>query len=124
MYATFDKVMELRVGMTREAVENTLDLSPYDLQMLDDSSTVYTYVYRVEERRTVYLNTLPKNGKAVKGRYVQLNVTYSKDKRVTRMETCDSCGATLTTTRKLDFNKLSLFITATLPVILIYFGLK
>ena len=124
MYATFDKVMELQVGMTRQMVEDKLDIPPYDLQMQDDSSTTYIYVYRVEERRTVYLNTLPKNGKVVKGRYVQLSVTYSKANRVTKMETCDACGAILTTTRKLDFNKISLFVTATLPVILIYFGLK
>lgn len=124
MYATFDKVMELQVGMTRQMVEDKLDIPPYDLQMQNDSSTTYIYVYRVVERKTVYMNTLPKNGKVVKGRYVQLSVTYSNANRVTKMEACDACGATLTTTRKIDFNKISLFVTATLPVILIYFGLK
>ena len=123
-YATIDQVMSLRVGMSKAQVEKNLGIKPYDLKMFNDTCNVFIYVYRVTDRRTISLYTTPVNGKEAKGRYLQLDVTYSMDDKVLRVETCRFCANNLVTTSKIDFEKVFLFVTITLPVILVYLGLK
>jgi hypothetical protein len=123
-YTTLDHVMSLQLGMTKAQVEKNLEVQPYDLKAYTDTSNVYIYVYRVTDRRTFSFNTNPLNGKEVKGKYVQLAVTYSLDGKVICIESCSLCPDNLVTTSKIDFNKVIVFVTVTLPVLLIYFGLK
>ena len=123
-YSTLDKVMTLKLGMSKEEVEKTLSLSPYNLKATTDTSDVFIYVYRVKDRKTLYLNTKPRNGRESLGKYVQLAVAYSKDDKVINIESCNMCPDNLENVTKIDFEKIVLFVTATLPVILIYLGLK
>ena len=123
-YSTLDKVMMLKPGMTKEEVEQILNLAPYNLKETTDTSDVFIYVYRVKDRRTLYLNTRPTNGRESLGKYTQLAVAYSKNNKVISIESCTLCPDNLENVTKIDFEKVVLFMTATLPVILIYLGLQ
>jgi len=123
-YTTLTRVMSLQVGMSRTEVEEILGVKPYNLKAFTDTSNVYIYVYRVTDRRTLSFNTKPVNGKEAIGKYLQLAVAYSKADKVISIESCNSCPDDLVTTKRLDFEKIILFVTVTLPVLLIYFGLK
>ena len=123
-YTTLEQVMSLQVGMSKEHVEEILGLKPYDLKAYNDTSNVFIYVYRVTDRKTLSFDTKPVNGKEVIGKYEQLAIAYSKEDKVISIESCRSCPDNLVTTRKIDFGKIILFVTVTLPVLLIYFGLK
>ena len=124
-YTSLDQVMSLDVGMTKAQVEERLRLAPYDIKSTTDSTNSYIYVYRTIERRTFPIYTEERNGRKALGKYVQLFVTYSKknDKAI-HIETCSYCPNDLDHNIKVDFEKIILFITVTLPVILVYVGLK
>ncbi len=123
-YTSIDQVMSLEPGMTKDQVEERLGVKPYDVKLLTDTSKVYIYVYRVSDRKTLSFNTKPVNGKKTTGKYVQLDVTYSMQDSLISIETCRMCPDNLTTTSKINVEKMVLFVTVTLPVLLIYFGLK
>lgn len=123
-YTTIDKVISLQLGMTKAQVEDTLGVQPYDIKSYTDSSKTFIYIYRVTDRRTFTINTKPVNGKKVIGKYVQLDITYSKDGKVISIETCRYCPDILLTKSKVDIGKIVIFVTVTMPVILIYLGLK
>lgn len=126
-YTSLESVMSLKLGMTRQEVERTLLLTPYDFKALTDSTLVLTYVYRVHDRKTLEHMTKPHNGRKSLGKYVQLHVTYSKDSsKVTHLESCSNCPDNLVHVSKFNVNigKVVTFITVTLPVILVYIGLK
>lgn len=123
-YSTLNQVISLQIGMTKAEVDELLGVQPYDLKALSDTSITYIYVYRVTERRTFSFNTKPLNGKEVTGKYVQLAIMYSKNNQVINIESCSLCPSNLETTSKIDFGEVLVFITVTLPILLIYFGLK
>lgn len=123
-YSTLDKVMTLKLGMSKSEVEEILNLKPYNLHALTDTSTTFIYVYRVKDRKTLYLNTRPTNGRESLGKYTQLAVTYSKKDKVTGIGSCIDCPDNLENVTKVDVEKIVLFLTATLPAILIYLGFQ
>ena len=123
-YSTLEQVMTLKLGMTKVEVEEVLGVKSYDLKARNDTSDVYIYIYRVLDRRTFSFNTKPVNGKIATGKYVQLEIAYSKAGTVVNIESCNLCPDNLVSTSKVDFAKVIVFITVTLPVLMIYFGLK
>ena len=123
-YSTLEQVMSLHLGMSRTQVEAVLGVKPYDIKVYNDTSNVFIYVYRVTDRRTLAFDTKPLNGKEAIGKYVQLAVAYSKDDKVISIESCSLCPDNLVTTKKIDFDKIIIFVTITLPVLLLYFGLQ
>jgi len=120
-YSTLEQAMSLQLGMTKAQVEETLGVPPYDLKAYNDTSNVFIYVYRVTERRTISFNTKPGNGKELRGKYVQLAVTYSKDGKVLSIESCNLCPDNLVRTSKIDIVEVLVFFTVTLPLLLLYF---
>jgi len=122
-YAKLNQVMSLQLGMTREKVEQILGVQPYDLKTFTDTTTVLIYVYRVNDRKTLSFNTKPTNGNKRLGKYVQLMVAYTKDDRAISIESCSLCPDNLVIKDKIDFEKIFVFLTVTLPVILLYVGL-
>ena len=123
-YTTLERVLSLQVGMSKASVEETLGIKPYEVKAFNDSTNSFIYVYRVIDRKTLAFNTKPVNGKQVEGRYVPLTVTFSKNDKLLNVESCSLCRDTLDSTSKIDISKVTLFVTVTLPVLLIYFGLK
>ena len=123
-YTTLEKVMSLQPGMSRAQVEEILGIEPYNLKAFNDTSDVYIYVYRVTDRKTFSFNTKPVNGRKAIGKYLQLAVTYSKEAKLIGVESCILCPDNLVTVNKIDFDKIIMFVTVTLPVLLIYFGLQ
>ncbi len=123
-YTSLDKVISLELGMTKEQVEEILGVAPYDIKASNDSNRSYIYVYRLTDRRTLSFHTQPTNGKEVIGKYMQLQVAYSYANKVTKIESCSTCLDNLVNTKKLDFQKLIVFVTITLPVILVFIGLN
>lgn len=123
-YTTLDKVMALKIGMTKAEVEESLGLKPYNLKSHTDTSNVFIYVYRVTDRLTLSFNTKPVNGRKKIGKYVQLEVGYSKNDKVVSIESCNLCPDNLVNIDKIDFGKIIVFLTVTLPVLLIYVGLQ
>lgn len=123
-YSTLQQVMNLQVGMSKTQVEQTLGVKPYTIKAFTDTSTVFIYVYRPTERRTLSFNTKPVNGKEALGKYMQLEVAYSKDDKVINITSCNLCPDNLVVTSKIDFEKIFVFVTVTLPVILIFLGFK
>ena len=122
-YATLPHVMSLQLGMCKEEVEEILGIPPYDLKAFTDTTTVFIYVYRVNDRKTLSFKTKPTNGYKKLGKYVQLMVAYSKENKAISIESCSLCPDNLVVKDKIDFEKLFVFITVTLPLILIYAGL-
>jgi hypothetical protein len=116
--------MTLHLGMSKNQVEETLGIKPYNIKAYTDTSIVFIYVYRVTDRKTLSFNTKPVNGKETLGKYVQLAVAYSKEDKLLSIESCNLCPDNLVTTSEIDFGKIFVFITVTLPVILIFIGLK
>ena len=123
-YSTLEQVMTLHLGMSKMQVEEILGVKPYNIKAYTDTSIVFIYVYRPTERKTLSFNTKPVNGKETPGKYVQLEVSYSKDDKVINIESCNLCPDNLVVTSKIDFEKVFGFITVTLPVILIFIGLR
>jgi len=110
--------------MTKTEVDSLLGLEPYDLKARNDSTVTFIYMYRVTDRRTISFNTKPVNGKDVIGKYIQLAVTYSNESKVISLESCNACADDVVFTHKVDFDKVIMFITVTLPIILVYLGLR
>jgi hypothetical protein len=123
-YSTLEKVISLQIGMSKTEVEDILGVKPYDLKAYTDTSNVFIYVYRVNDRKTLSFDTKPVNGRISKGKYVQLAVAYSKKGNVIHIESCNMCPDNLVTVNKIDVVGIIVFVTVTLPVVLIYFGLK
>jgi hypothetical protein len=123
-YTSLDNVMSLKTGMSKDKVEEVLGIGPYDLKAHTDSTDVLIYIYRVVDRKTLSFYTKPKNGQKSIGKYVQLEVTYSKDNKVLAIESCNLCPDNLVSYSKVDFEKIFMFITVALPVVLVYIGLK
>jgi hypothetical protein len=123
-YTTLEKVISLHLGMSKDEVEAALDVQPYDFKALTDTSSVFIYIYRTTDRKTLSFNTKYLNGRKATGKYVQLAVTYSKKDVVINIESCNTCPDNLVNVNKIDFSGIIVFITVTLPVLLIYFGLK
>jgi hypothetical protein len=124
-YTSLDQVVSLELGMTKAQAEERMDLVPYDLKTYTDTTEVFIYVYRTKERRTFSFYTEKKNGREALGKYVQLFVTYSKkDNKIINIESCSECPNDLSREIKVDYQKIIAFVTITLPVLLIYFGLK
>jgi hypothetical protein len=115
--------MALHLGMTKNEVEESLGIKPYDLKGLTDTSSTLIYIYRVVDRRTLAIATKPTNGKKSTGKYVQLEVTYSNENKVLKMESCNLCPDNLVTKSRIDFEKVFTFVTVTLPVLLVFFGI-
>ena len=122
-YTTLNQVMSLHLGMTKNEVDEALGVKPYDIKALTDTSTVLIYVYRVIDRRTLAFNTKPTNGKKSTGKYVQMEVTYSPDNKVIKMESCNLCPDNLVKKSRIDFEKVFTFVAVTLPVLLVFFGI-
>ncbi|WP_317898070.1 hypothetical protein [Aurantibacillus circumpalustris] len=123
-YTTLEKVLAIELGMSKTAVDNILGIQPYDLKTRNDTCTTFLYVYRLTDRRTFAFNTKPVNGKKVIGDYVKVAIAYSLEDKVISIESCSQCSDNLERTKKIDFGKVLVFVTVTLPVLLIYFGLK
>ena len=122
-FATLQQVMSLQLGMTREKVEEILGVPPYDLKSFTDTTSVFIYVYRVNDRKTLSFITKPTNGHKRLGKYVQLMIAYSKHDKAISIESCSLCPDNLVVKDKIDFEKIFVFLTVTLPVILLYIGL-
>jgi len=123
-YTTLQKVLSLQIGMSKTEVEQILGLTPYDLKAYTDTSSVFIYIYRTTDRKTLSFYTKPINGRRAIGKYVQLQITYSKKDKVINIESCNMCPDNLVRVDKINFNDIFVFLTVTLPVILIYIGLK
>ncbi|HXU28039.1 MAG TPA: hypothetical protein VN698_12485 [Bacteroidia bacterium] len=123
-YTTLEKVISLQLGMSKAEVEATLGIKPYDLNAYTDTSSVFIYIYRTNDRKTLSFYTKFINGRRSIGKYVQLAVTYSKKDIVTKIESCNMCPDNLVNVNKINVSGIIVFITVTLPVLLIYFGLK
>ena len=123
-YTTFDKMTSIQLGMSKEQVEVVLDVEPYDLKARTDTSNTYIYIYRTVDRRTLAVITRPKNGAKSTGKYVQMEMEFTKDGRLIHMNSCNLCPDNLIIKSKVDIDKVLAFFTVTVPVILIYFGVQ
>ena len=123
-YTTLDRVFALRVGMTKEEVSRALNSKPYNLKLLTDTATILLYKYRVNDRATFPFLLKENNGKQVLGNYANLLVTYNKKGVSTKIENCTDCDLTTVEEKKLDINKIVTFLTVTLPVVLVFLGIK
>jgi hypothetical protein len=123
-YTTVDKVFTLKLGMTKDDVAQALDLQPYYLYSMTDSATVLLYKYRVTDRTTLPVLLKQNNGKSVLGKYINLLVTYNAKGISTKLETSTTCDVTTVATDKLNISEIITFITVTLPVVLLFVGIK
>jgi len=124
-YLTVEKVLTLRQGMTKEEVSQILGIPPYNMVSMNDTAEfVLLYKYRVTNRATVPFFLKPTNGKPVRGKYVNLLVTYDKEGKVKSMESCVDCDETLIEEKRLDPDKIVTLITVTLPAVMVYLGFQ
>ncbi len=124
-YSTVEKVLTLKQGMNKEEVSTVLGNPPYNFISLSDSGDYkLLYKYRVTDRAVVPLFVSGTNGKPIKGKYINLVVTYDKEGKVKSMESCMECDETIIKEKKVDFNKVMTFLSVTLPAVLIFIGLQ
>jgi hypothetical protein len=124
-YTTVEKVFTLKTGMTSDEVAQALGIRPYNISSMSDTETVYLYKYRLTDRTTVPLFMGATNGKSVLGKYVNLLVTYNKAGLVTKLESCGKeCDETIVETNQVDINKVITFLSVTLPIVLVFVGIK
>ena len=122
-YTTAEKVFDLKLGMSKDEVRNTLDVKPYYLKSLTDTQSVLMYKYRVTDRAVLPFLLKENNGKDVKGKYVNLMVTYNMYEKAVKFESCNKCDESSIEEKKFDVNKLATFLTVTLPVVLVFLGI-
>jgi len=122
-YTSAEKVFALKLGMSKEEVSNTLDLKPYYLKSLSDTQSVLLYKYRVTDRAVLPFLLKENNGKSVKGKYVNLMVTFNIYDKAVKIESCNKCDESSIEEKKFDVNKLATFLTVTLPVVLVFLGI-
>ena len=123
-YTTVDKVFALKMGMTKEEVNQVLETPPYNFKAMNDSVTVCLYKYRVTDRTTLPFLLKANNGKRILGKYVNLLVTFNKTGHTSQLESCGDCDETIIETKRFDVNKLFTLLTVTLPIVLVYLGIK
>ena len=123
-FTSIEKVLTLQINQTQEEVNQALGIPPYNFIFKSDSETVLLYKFRVTDRTTVPLFLGPTNGKSKRGRYVNLMITYNKAGRVKKMESCNNCDETIIEEKKLDINKVVTLMTVTLPIVLVFLGIK
>lgn len=122
-YTTVEKVFDLKLGMSKEEISAALNLKPYYLKSLTDTQTVFLYKYRVTDRAVLPFLLKENNGKEIKGKYVNLMVTYNIYNKAVKIESCNKCDESAIEEKKFDFNKLATFLTVTLPVVLVFLGI-
>ena len=123
-YTTVEKVFALKLGLTQEQVSESLGIPPYNFKSKTDSETVLLYKFRVRDRATLPFFLKENNGKKILGKYVNLLVTYDKYGYSKKMESCNDCDETIIETKKLNIDKIVTLLTVTLPVILVFLGIK
>jgi len=123
-YTKVEKVLTLQVGQSKEEVNKILGIPPYDIKSRSDSGEVLIYKYRVTDRKTVPFVVKPNNGLKTNGKYVDLFIAFSKEGKVTGIETCSTCEETNEKEQRIDINKVITLITVTLPAVMIYLGLQ
>jgi len=123
-YSKVELVLLLKPGMTQEEVKSLLGIPPYDMKSINENETVLIYKYRVTDRKTIPFLMKPANGMNATGKWVDLFITFSKEGKVVKIESCSECGETKTKQSKLDLNALITFISFTLPALLLYLGLQ
>ncbi len=123
-YSTVEKVLALQINQTEEEVSQVLGIPPYNFIFKGDGETILLYKFRVTDRSTVPLFTGPTNGHSKRGKYVNLKVTYNKAGRATKMQSCSNCDETIDEDKKFDINKVITLITVTLPIVLVFLGIK
>lgn len=123
-FTNVEKVLGLQLGQTPEEVSNILGIPPYNFILKTDTATVLLYKFRVNDRTTLPFMLKETNGHKVRGKYVNLVVTYNNNGRSIRMQGCSSCDETIVTEKKLDFNKVMNVLTVTLPVIALFLGIR
>jgi hypothetical protein len=123
-YTTIEKVLTVQLGQSQEEVSQILGIPPYNFILKTDSETMLLYKFRVADRTTVPFLLGPTNGKKIRGRYVNLMVTYNKAGLAKKMESCNDCDETIVEEKKLDINKVVTLMTVTLPIVLVFLGIK
>ncbi|MBL7911245.1 MAG: hypothetical protein JNJ41_09355 [Bacteroidia bacterium] len=123
-YTTAEKVFDLKLGMSKEEVSTALNVKPYYLKSLVDTQSVLMYKYRVTDRAVLPFLLKENNGKSVKGKYVNLMVSYNIHEKATKIESCNKCDESAIEEKKFDVNKLVTFLTVTLPVVLVFLGIQ
>ncbi|MEO6304754.1 MAG: hypothetical protein ABIP51_16455 [Bacteroidia bacterium] len=123
-FTMVEKVFELKMGMTKEEVSQVLNVKPYNFKLLNDTVSVLLYKYRVTDRVILPFLLKENNGRSVRGKYVNLMITYNVSGKATRIESCNDCDPTTIDEKKFDVNKVVTFLTVTLPVVLVFLGIK
>jgi len=123
-YTTVEKVFALKLGLTKDEVTKILETPPYTLKLMTDSETVLLYKFRVKDRTTLPFLLKPNNGKRIDGKYVNLLVTYNKQGLAKNIMTCSDCDETAIETKKINIDKVITLLTVTLPIVLVYLGIK
>ena len=124
-YSRVEQVLTLKQGMTKDSVSKILGIPPYNLVSMNDTGeTVLLYKYRVTNRQMVPFFLKPTNGRAVRGKYVNLLVTYNAEGKLIALESCVDCDETIIEEKKIDKDKIVTLITVTLPAVMIYLGLR
>jgi hypothetical protein len=123
-YTTVEKVLALKLGMSSEEVSAALGIPPYSFVLKNDSETVLLYKFRMTDRAVVPFFMKETNGKEVRGRFANLVVTYNKQLIAEKMASCNDCDRTILKEKRLDINKVITLLTVTVPLVLVYLGIK
>jgi hypothetical protein len=121
-YSRVEKVLQLRPGMSKGEAEKILGVRPYDLKSMDSLGTrTLIYKYRVTERRTLPFLLKDTNGQEIRGKFVDLHITYNSEDTLVSMFSKKTDSEIRE--KRVDINTLINFITVTAPAVLIYLGI-
>lgn len=126
-YTTPDAVDSIHIGMTFEAVEDSLGIPYYYIRNKDSTGyTVYAFKYRLKEIRRIPIVMNRNNGFEREGDFVDLFVLVDPNGIVKEISTCTNCTEKEIKTTVVSFDGLirgiTTVITVTLPALIILFG--
>jgi hypothetical protein len=121
-YTRTEKVMELKLGMSLDEVNQHLGIKPYYIKSYDSiGERSFVYKYRVTDRKTVPFLVKETNGIESIGKYMDLVTYYTKSDTLYKLES--KLTETEIKEKKLNINTLITAITVTVPSILVYLGI-
>lgn len=124
-YSGYDRAMSVDIGMTLDAVKDSLGIEPHYMKKKDESGqTIYAFPYRLCEIKRLPLFMKRNTGVEVEGDFVDLLVTVNENGVVTALETCTNCRLKDEKTTVVDFDGLirgfTTMLTVTLPALLVF----
>jgi hypothetical protein len=124
-YSSVDNTFKVKLGMTQQAVTDTLGVESYHINELNASEEkTLAYKYRVDELKKAPLLMKENKGLETSGNYKDQLVTYNPEAVMLGVKTCYDCDDVKEKKTKFSLAVIITAITVTVPSIFAYLQLR